>query len=43
MPLYGAPLGAAVLLIYARLVGRLAGCIAAADVKRTEGDDNEHA
>jgi len=41
MPTYSAPLLAAVILIYARLVGRLAGCIRLAAESLTEGDRDE--
>jgi hypothetical protein len=41
MPLYGAPLLAAAILIYARLVGRLAGCIVLESKKQArKGDDD---
>jgi hypothetical protein len=40
-PLYAAPLLAAVILIYARLVGRLGGCIARETQRRVEEDDDE--
>jgi hypothetical protein len=41
-PLYAGPLLAMIILIYARLVGRLAGCISAATTKLLdEGDDDE--
>jgi hypothetical protein len=41
-PLYAAPLLAAVILIYARLLGRLAGCIVRETTKMSrEGDDDE--
>jgi hypothetical protein len=40
-PLYAAPLLAAIILIYARLIGRLAGCISAATKLSNEGDDDE--
>lgn len=41
-PLYAAPLLATIILIYARLIGRLGGCIAAETAKlSTEGDDDE--
>jgi len=41
-PLYSAPLLAAIILIYARLIGRLAGCISEATNKSlTEGDDDD--
>jgi hypothetical protein len=40
-PLYAAPLLAAIILIYARLIGRLAGCISAATKLLNEGDDDE--
>jgi hypothetical protein len=40
-PIYAAPLLAAIILIYARLVGRLAGCIARETSKHAdEGDDD---
>jgi hypothetical protein len=39
VPFYSGPLLAAVMLIYARLVGRLAGCIAAAIESRSEEDE----
>ena len=38
VPLYSGPLLAAVMLIYARLVGRLAGCIAAEMESRPEDE-----
>jgi hypothetical protein len=41
VPLYAAPLLATIILIYARLIGRLAGCISAATSKLSEGDDDE--
>jgi hypothetical protein len=41
VPLYSAPLLAAIILIYARLIGRLAGCIAATTTSSTEGDDDD--
>jgi hypothetical protein len=42
VPLYAAPLLAAAILIYARLAGRLAGCIAAEiSHSSTEGDDDD--
>lgn len=42
VPLYAAPLLAAIILIYARLAGRLAGCIAAGMLPhRTKGDDRD--
>jgi hypothetical protein len=42
VPLYAGPLLATIILIYARLIGRLAGCIAAANEKLlNEGDDDE--
>jgi hypothetical protein len=41
-PLYAAPLLGAVILIYARLLGRLAGCIAkATEESSTEGDHDD--
>ncbi|MGA2796213.1 MAG: hypothetical protein ABSE63_01410 [Thermoguttaceae bacterium] len=41
-PLYAGPLLATIILIYARLIGRLAGCISAATAKLLdEGDDDE--
>ncbi|MGD0517465.1 MAG: hypothetical protein ABSA26_08025 [Thermoguttaceae bacterium] len=40
-PLYAAPLLAVIILIYARLIGRLAGCISAATKLSNEGDDDE--
>jgi hypothetical protein len=41
-PLYAGPLLATIILIYARLVGRLAGCISTATTKfLDEGDDDE--
>jgi hypothetical protein len=41
-PLYAAPLLAAIILIYARLVGRLAGCIAAGTSQtQSKGDDRD--
>ncbi len=41
-PLYAGPLLATVIIIYARLAGRLAGCIAAATTKTlTKGDEDE--
>jgi hypothetical protein len=42
-PLYAAPLLATIILIYARLTGRLAACIAGATTKLlTAGDDHEN-
>lgn len=41
VPLYSAPFLAALILIYARLIGRLAGCIADTLTCQTEGDDDE--
>jgi hypothetical protein len=42
VPLYASPLLAAAILIYARLAGRLAGCIAAKVTNfSTEGDDDD--
>ncbi len=41
VPLYAAPLLAAIILIYARLMGRLAGCISAKIIPLTKGDDDE--
>ena len=41
MPLYAAPLLAAAILIYARLLGRLAGCIVTETAKRADDDDDE--
>jgi hypothetical protein len=42
VPLFSAPLLALIILIYARLAGRLAGCIAeASTTDLTEGDDDE--
>jgi hypothetical protein len=42
VPLYAGPLLATIILIYARLVGRLAGCISTASTKLLdEGDDDE--
>jgi hypothetical protein len=42
VPLYSAPLLSAIILIYARLIGRLGGCIAESTSKPiTEGDDDE--
>jgi hypothetical protein len=42
VPLYAAPFLAVIILIYARLTGRLAGCIAANTAKPlSEGDDDE--
>jgi hypothetical protein len=42
VPLYAGPLLAAIILIYARLAGRLAGCIAVESAKHlSEGDDDE--
>jgi len=44
VPLYAGPLLATIILIYARLIGRLAGCISAATTKLLdEGDDDEDA
>jgi hypothetical protein len=41
-PLYTAPLLAIIILIYARLIGKLAGCISASTKKTaSEGDDDE--
>lgn len=40
-PVYAGPLLAAVILIYARLIGRLAGCIRVATESLNEGDDDE--
>ena len=41
-PLYAAPLLAIIILIYARLIGRLAVCIAAATTRHlTQGEDHE--
>jgi hypothetical protein len=41
-PIYSAPFLAAYILIYARLIGRLAGCIAADSLRhQTQGDDDE--
>ncbi len=41
-PLYAGPLLATIILIYARLIGRLAGCISAATAKLLdEGNDDE--
>jgi hypothetical protein len=41
-PLYAAPLLAIFILIYARLIGRLAGCISTSTKKNlTEGDDDD--
>jgi hypothetical protein len=41
-PLYTAPLLAIIILIYARLIGRLAGCISASTKKTlSKGDDDE--
>ncbi len=41
-PLYSAPILAAVILIYARLLGRLAGCIVRESAKpKYQGDDDE--
>jgi hypothetical protein len=42
VPLYSGPFLAALILIYARLIGRLAGCIAAETLRhQTQGDDDE--
>ncbi len=42
VPLYAGPLLATIILIYARLAGRLAGCISAATAKLlNEGDDED--
>jgi hypothetical protein len=42
VPLYAGPLFATIILIYSRLIGRLAGCISAAISKLSnEGDDDE--
>jgi hypothetical protein len=44
VPLYAGPLLATIILIYARIVGRLAGCISAATLKLLdEGEDDEDA
>jgi hypothetical protein len=44
VPLYAAPLLATIILIYARLIGRLAGCISEATAKLLdEGDDDDDA
>ena len=44
VPLYAGPLLATIILIYARLVGRLAACISAAMEKRSDkGDEDEDA
>jgi hypothetical protein len=44
VPLYAGPLLATIILIYARLIGRLAGCISAATAKLLdEGDGDEDA
>jgi hypothetical protein len=43
VPIYSAPFLAALILIYARLIGRLAGCIAAKTLTReNQGDDDEN-
>ncbi len=41
VPLYAGPLLATIILIYARLMGRLAGCIAESTKKLLEGDEDE--
>jgi hypothetical protein len=42
VPLFAGPLLATIILIYARLIGRLAGCISAAMLKLSnEGDDDD--